>query len=131
MIKRALGERIYEDLAAEKMVFISGPRQVGKTTLAKAIGSEHFTGRCSYLNWDSREDRASILKGEFRADNVLVIFDEIHKYRHWKNYLKGEYDKYKERFKILVTGSARMDIYRKGGDSLQGRYCNYLPTPYR
>jgi predicted AAA+ superfamily ATPase len=129
MIKRALGGRIYEDLTATKMVFISGPRQVGKTTLARAIGSERFSNRYSYLNWDSREDRASILKGEFRADNVLVIFDEIHKYRQWKNYLKGEYDKYKERFRILVTGSARMDIYRKGGDSLQGRYHHYLLHP--
>lgn len=129
MIKRALGERIYDDLAAGKMVFISGPRQVGKTTLAKAIGSEHFSRRYSCLNWDSREDRASILRGEFRADNVLVIFDEIYKYRQWKNYLKGEYDKYKERFKILVTGSARMDIYRRGGDSLLGRYCHYLLHP--
>jgi predicted AAA+ superfamily ATPase len=130
MIKRALSERIYEDLTtANKMVFISGPRQVGKTTLARTIGSDKFSGRYSYLNWDSREDRASILRGEFRADNVLVIFDEIHKYRQWKNYLKGEYDKYKERFKILVTGSARMDIYRKGGDSLQGRYYNYLLHP--
>jgi len=129
MIKRALGKKIFEDLTAEKMAFISGPRQVGKTTLARAIGKEHFSDRYSYLNWDSREDRRAILDGEFRADNRLVIFDEIHKYRQWKNYLKGEYDKYKERFKILVTGSARMDIYRKGGDSLQGRYYHYLLHP--
>jgi uncharacterized protein len=128
MIKRALSDLVYKDLA-EKMVFISGPRRVGKTTLAKNIGSEKFSNRYSYLNWDSREDRASILKGEFRAENVLVIFDEIHKYRQWKNYLKGEYDKYKERFKILVTGSARMDVYRKGGDSLLGRYHHYLLHP--
>jgi predicted AAA+ superfamily ATPase len=129
MIKRALGGKICEDLTTEKMAFISGPRQVGKTTLARAIGSEHFSDRYSNLNWDSREDRRAILDGEFRADNRLVIFDEIHKYRQWKNYLKGEYDKYKERFRILVTGSARMDIYRKGGDSLQGRYYHYLLHP--
>ena len=59
----------------------------------------------------------------------LLIFDEIHKYRNWKNYLKGEYDKYKDKFKILVTGSARLDIYRKGGDSLLGRYHPYRLHP--
>jgi predicted AAA+ superfamily ATPase len=128
MIQRTLGSLILKDLS-RKMVFVSGPRQVGKTTLARCIGSEHFSDRFSYLNWDSREDRKAILDGEFRAGSRLVIFDEIHKYRQWKNYLKGEYDKYKERFSILVTGSARMDIYRKGGDSLQGRYYHYLLHP--
>ncbi|OIO75448.1 MAG: hypothetical protein AUJ85_03045 [Elusimicrobia bacterium CG1_02_37_114] len=128
MLKRALSNVIYKDLI-EKMVFISGPRQVGKTTLALAIGKDHFAEKYSHLNWDNREDRRIILTGEFRADNTLLIFDEIHKYKHWKNYLKGEYDKYKHRFKMLITGSARMDIYMKGGDSLQGRYYHYILHP--
>lgn len=128
MIKRYLEKYILDDLK-EKMVFICGPRQVGKTTLAKKIGDNFYSSRYEYLNWDNRNDRKAILSGTFRADRELFIFDEIHKYRNWKNYLKGEYDKYKERFRILVTGSARLDIYRKGGDSLLGRYRPYRLHP--
>ena len=128
MLKRTLCAVIYKDLI-QKMVFISGPRQVGKTTLALSVGKDHFADKYSYLNWDHREDRRTLLKGEFRADCSLLIFDEIHKYRQWKNYLKGEYDKYKNRFKMLITGSARMDVYMKGGDSLQGRYFHYVLHP--
>ncbi len=111
------------------MVFISGPRQVGKTTLARAIGKDHFDAKYAYLNWDNREDRRMLLRGEFRADCKLLIIDEIHKYKQWKNYLKGEYDKYGDRFEMLITGSARMDVYMKGGDSLQGRYYHYVLHP--
>lgn len=121
MIKRYLEKYIIEDLR-DKMVFISGPRQVGKTTLSLQIGEKFFPDDYTYLNWDNRKDRKSILSETFPAAKGLIIFDEIHKYRKWKNYLKGEYDKHKEKFKILVTGSARLDIYRKGGDSLLGRY---------
>lgn len=128
MLKRYLERYILEDLK-DKMVFVSGPRQVGKTTLAKQIGGNFFPDKYEYLNWDNREDRKTILKGVFQADKKLFIFDEIHKYRNWKNYLKGEYDKYKERFQILVTGSARLDIYKKGGDSLLGRYHSYKLHP--
>ena len=90
---------------------------------------EVFRGSCAYLNWDNRVDRKVILNESFPADKRLFIFDEIHKYKGWKNYLKGEYDKYKDKFSILVTGSARMDIYRRGGDSLLGRYHSYLLHP--
>ncbi len=128
MIKRYLEKYILEDLK-DKMVFVSGPRQVGKTTLAKQIGNKFFLDRYEYLNWDNRQDRKVILNGIFQADRRLFIFDEIHKYRNWKNYLKGEYDKYRERFQILVTGSARLDIYIKGGDSLLGRYHSYKLHP--
>lgn len=127
-IKRYLENNILKDLS-EKMVFISGPRQVGKTTLAKSIGNNYFSNEFSYLNWDNREDRKSILSSTYRADKKLVIFDELHKYKKWKNHLKGEYDKYRESFKIIVTGSARLDIYRKGGDSLLGRYHSYRLHP--
>ena len=129
MIKRYLERHILEDLK-EKMVFICGPRQVGKTTLAKETGQKHFSDNYAYLNWDNRQDRKAILSESFPADKGLCIFDEIHKYKSWKNYLKGEYDKYKDKFSILVTGSARMDIYRKGGDSLLGRYHSYCLHPF-
>jgi predicted AAA+ superfamily ATPase len=128
VIKRYLEKYILEDLK-DKMVFISGPRQVGKTTLARQIGENFFRNKYEYLNWDNRKDRKIILSGTFPADKELFIFDEIHKYRNWKNYLKGEYDKYKEKFHILVTGSARLDIYRKGGDSLLGRYRSHRLHP--
>lgn len=128
MIKRYLEKYILESIK-DKMVFISGPRQVGKTTLAKQIGDNFFSDKYEYLNWDNRQDRRAILDGTFQADKKLLIFDEIHKYRGWKNCLKGEYDKYKEKFRILVTGSARLDIYKKGGDSLLGRYNSYRLHP--
>ncbi len=128
LIKRYLEKYILEDLK-EKMVFISGPRQVGKTTLAQQIGEGFFKDNYEYLNWDNRQDRKVILNATFPAEKKLIIFDEIHKYKNWKTYLKGEYDKYKKRFRILVTGSARLDIYKKGGDSLLGRYQSYRLHP--
>jgi len=115
IFQRYLKEQVVTDMA-RKMVFLAGPRQVGKTTLAKDILGE----RDGYLNWDMAEHRESILRQELPATDLLVL-DEIHKYRKWRNYLKGLYDS--ERWPgILVTGSARLDYYRRGGDSLQGRY---------
>lgn len=99
------------------MVFVAGPRQVGKTTLAQRI-----LGRAGgYLNWDAAADREAILRGELPTSK-LWVFDEIHKYRLWRRFLKGLYDRRRPGQKILVTGSARLDFYRHGGDSLQGRY---------
>ncbi|MDO8579859.1 MAG: AAA family ATPase, partial [Candidatus Omnitrophota bacterium] len=129
MIERYLEKNIKEDLK-EKMVFISGPRQVGKTTMAINLAKEIYPTSYSYLNWDYAGDREQMINGLWRADKKLFILDEIHKYRKWKNYLKGEYDKHKESFNILVTGSARLDIYRKGGDSLQGRYHTFRLHPF-
>ncbi len=126
--KRYLESYIKKDLK-EKMVFVGGPRQVGKTTMAKLIGEKNYAS-FDYLNWDSREDKKKILNGQFAGDAKLIIFDEIHKYRPWKNYIKGEFDKHKEKFDILVTGSARLDIYKKGGDSLMGRYHYYRLHPF-
>ncbi len=121
--KRYLQTQVESDLQ-EKMVFIGGPRQVGKTTLARHIGERQYPGY-SYLNWDNIGNRKTILRAVFDPEAGLVIFDEIHKYRNWKNYIKGQFDVYKDRFHILVTGSARLDLYRRGGDSLMGRY-HYL-----
>ncbi|MGH8629585.1 MAG: ATP-binding protein, partial [Burkholderiales bacterium] len=99
------------------MVFIAGPRQVGKTTLANSLKG----AAAGYLNWDTAEHRERILRRELPTSK-LWVFDEIHKYRQWRNYLKGVYDNRRKGQQILVTGSGRLDLYRFGGDSLQGRY---------
>jgi len=126
--ERYLTPFILEDLK-EKMVFVGGPRQVGKTTLCKNFISTHFRNH-AYFNWDNRADRKAISASSWPADADLLIFDEIHKYRHWKSLIKGEYDKLKNIFKFIVTGSARLDLYRRGGDSLQGRYHYYRLHPF-
>lgn len=113
---RYLTAQVEKDLS-KKMVFLSGPRQVGKTTLAKQLEG----GKQGYLNWDVVEDRERILRRELPPGSFW-IFDEIHKYRPWRNYLKGLYDSRPVGQRILVTGSGRLDLYRFGGDSLQGRY---------
>lgn len=129
MLKRRYLDTLVTADLKEKMVFIGGPRQVGKTTFATNTGTSQYANH-AYLNWDSREDRQSILASRFNASAELLIFDEIHKYKQWKNYVKGVYDTHKERFDILITGSARLDIYRKGGDSLMGRYHYYRLHPF-
>lgn len=124
---RYLKSYIEADLK-KKMVFLAGPRQVGKTTLAKHILRE--TSRGIYLNWDNKTDRLKLQKNpDWPSDTSLVVIDELHKYRFWKRWIKGEFDKYREDFRFLITGSARMDVYRKGGDSLQGRYHHYRLHP--
>jgi len=125
--KRYLEEPITEDLK-EKMVFMAGPRQVGKTTLAKQILSVADNGR--YYAWDNRGDRQAMMSAAWPADKTLIVFDELHKYRKWKRWLKGEYDKHKDHLSFLVTGSARLDVYRRGGDSLQGRYHHLRLHPF-
>lgn len=106
------------------MVFLSGPRQCGKTTLAQSLFEELkvTSPEERYLNWDNTKDRERILREEFPSDKGLFILDEIHKYTRWRQLLKGLYDKRKATLQILVTGSAKLDFYRRGGDSLQGRY---------
>ncbi len=123
-MKRKLEASILRDLA-KKMAFLGGPRQVGKTTLAQSIlrcfpYTQSKSGLC--LNWDFDDDRFRILNKKWDASHQLIVFDELHKYPRWKNWIKGIYDKTRPRHKILVTGSARLDVYRRGGDSLLGRY---------
>jgi predicted AAA+ superfamily ATPase len=120
---RYLEQFVLDDLE-KKMVFIGGPRQVGKTTFSKQISPQY-----SYLNWDEASHREKILKNQL-PDSKLIIFDEIHKYRQWRNWLKGKYDTLKENHQFLITGSARLDLYRFGGDSLQGRYFYYRLHPF-
>jgi len=99
------------------MVFVAGPRQVGKTTLASSLPG----ARAGYLSWDIAEDRERILRRQLPPGRFWVL-DEIHKYRSWRGYIKGLFDGRRPGQRILVTGSARLDLYRFGGDSLQGRY---------
>ncbi|MFN0117521.1 MAG: ATP-binding protein [Elusimicrobiota bacterium] len=107
----------------QKMVFLGGPRQVGKTTLALGLlGIGANETHSAYLNWDDLEDRHRLLNHQLPSHESLLVLDEIHKYQKWRNLVKGLYDKNKSRLSILVTGSARLDFYRKGGDSLAGRY---------
>ncbi len=125
---RYLVNNIIEDLS-EKMVFIGGPRQVGKTTLSCELVGKNFN-EFAYFNWDNRGDRRNIINSNWPGNVELLIFDEIHKYKKWKSFVKGEYDKLKNKYKFIVTGSARLDLYRKGGDSLQGRYHYYRLHPF-
>ena len=113
---------ITRDLA-RKMVFLAGPRQVGKTTFAKGLlKNEGLAGTGRYLNWDDAADRERIMQERFPAGPGLLVLDEIHKFSRWRQTVKGLFDKRADELAILVTGSAKLDHYRHGGDSLQGRY---------
>jgi len=132
--KRVYDTIIREHLAENRqMVFLSGPRQSGKTTLVKSIGSD-------YLNWDDADVRSAIVSGQgtvirqFGLDRLsagkrTVVFDELHKYPRWKSFLKGFFDVYGDTFGIIATGSAKMNVYRRGGDSMMGRYFPYRMHP--
>ena len=130
----ALPCRLYEESIAKdlgkKMVFLGGPRQVGKTTLAISFLKDFKAGHPGYLNWDNDQDRRIINKGDWSKDEPLVIFDEIHKRKGWQNLIKGYWDTWKTRQNFLVTGSARLDTFRKGGDSMLGRYHYFKIHPY-
>ena len=118
-MERAQEEKILSDLN-KKMVLLAGPRQAGKTTLAKKI-APNFSSSL-YLNYDRGEDRQIILKEAWLPSVELLILDEIHKMGDWKTYLKGIYDTKPLHQKILVTGSARLEIFNQVGDSLAGRF---------
>ena len=130
-LARYIASGVAEDLG-EKMVFVGGPRQVGKTTLALSllVDGDADESHPGYLNWDALEDRDNIMRGLLPPNQSLMVFDEVHKYAQWRNLLKGLYDKNRSRVSFLVTGSARLDYYRKGGDSLQGRYHYYRLHPF-
>ncbi len=101
----------------KKILLISGPRQVGKTYLSKSLSQDFI-----YLNYDNIDSQREIHERSWPRDNYLIIFDELHKMQNWKQWLKGIYDVEGISPKLLVTGSARLDTFRKVGDSLAGRY---------
>jgi len=118
-MQRYQKKAILKDLE-KKMVLLSGPRQAGKTTLSKMIANEFESS--VYLSYDRLEDRKIILEEGWLESTELIILDEIHKMPKWKNYLKGIYDTKPSFQKILVTGSARLEIFNQVGDSLAGRF---------
>jgi len=122
-MKRYLEKYILEDLK-EKIVLLTGPRQTGKTTLSKML----LTG-FDYFNYDNAEDRLSLLEKSWDRSKELIIFDELHKLKNWKSWLKGIYDKEGVPPAILVTGSAKLDVYKKVGDSLAGRFFQFRLHP--
>lgn len=126
VMKRLQQSFISKDLL-RKMVFLTGPRQVGKTSIAKAIAAE--TTSSVYLNYDSFADRAIIHDQAWLPSTNLLILDELHKMPDWKNYLKGLYDTKLEHLQILVTGSARLETFRQSGDSLAGRFFRHRLNP--
>ncbi|MBI4667659.1 MAG: ATP-binding protein [Elusimicrobia bacterium] len=111
------------------MVFISGPRQVGKTTLARQILKELSPNNQICLNWDRPEHRLIIRHLDWSRQACVVALDEIHKYPKWKPLIKGFFDTEGDKQRLLITGSARLDIYRRGGESLLGRYLHYRLHP--
>ncbi|MBU4504489.1 MAG: ATP-binding protein [Proteobacteria bacterium] len=137
MKRRILYENIWKMLSAHKqMVFIAGPRQAGKTTFTQIL-AEDFNNSL-YFNWDILDEKRKLIENPFfyeevhRKDNSmpLIIFDELHKYLNWKNFLKSVYDRDKGNYKFIVSGSGRLDMYQKGGDSLAGRYFIFYLWPF-
>jgi len=120
-------ESITKDLK-KKIVFIVGPRQVGKTWLALEVRKRF--DNTSYLSYDSFEDRQIIKDESWLQSTELLILDELHKMPGWKNYLKGVFDTKSKNLKILVTGSARLDMFRQTGDSLAGRFFTHRLLPF-
>lgn len=125
-------KRLYDQMLSDhvqryrQMAFVTGPRQVGKTTTCRKAGTR-------YYDWDSREHARLILSGpqavardagleRLGEQRPVLVFDELHKYPRWKNFLKGFFDVYGDACRVIVTGSSRLDVYRRGGDSLMGRY---------
>jgi predicted AAA+ superfamily ATPase len=139
MIERGLAQPVRELAWANgKMAFVSGPRQSGKTTFARHELGQRAVGR--YGNWDDIEFRREWTRspkkllppptGSGRRERPLVVFDEIHKAKGWKRTLKGLYDTLESPCDVLVTGSARLDVYRRGGESLLGRYLRFRLHPF-
>lgn len=126
-MRREQTEAIAADLG-KKMVFLSGPRQVGKSWLARSIMERYARPR--YLNWDNSQDREIIRRQAWSVSTDLLVLDEIHKMEGWKRHVKGIWDSRPEGLSVLVTGSARLETFRRSGDSLAGRYFSHRLLPF-
>lgn len=126
---RYLSESI-DEVINRKMVFIGGPRQVGKTTLSLNYLNPSSVENPQYLNWDRLSDKSAILRVQIPLQSKTVVLNEVYKYKKWRNLLKGLFDKYQTKHRFLVIGSARQDHFRKGGDSLFGRYRYFRLHPF-
>lgn len=140
MVRMERRKRLYTEVLADhlkryrQMAFLTGPRQVGKTTTCRELADV-------YLDWDNEDHRAVILRGpgavashaglELAAEQpTSIAFDELHRYSGWKLFLKGFFDTYEHRMRVLVTGSSRLDVFQRGGDSLMGRYFLFRMHPF-
>jgi len=128
-MRRYLEKAIKSDLGS-KLILISGPRQAGKTTMARQIAQDMAGNKAVYLNWDYPEHRKAIRSLDWPRSAPVIVLDEIHKYPDWKSLLKGFYDVEGPRQAVIVTGSARLNVYRRGGDSLLGRAYHYRLHPF-
>jgi len=138
-MERLVGKYIFDpEISAGKMVFLTGPRQVGKTTFAKNwLSSEGVED--TYFDWDDPAVRGeynrnplyfrNIINARLKDRPIPMVFDEIHKEKNWRNILKEVYDPNRGKVRLLVTGSARLGLYRKSGDSLVGRYFSFQMFP--
>lgn len=134
-MRRWLESLLEDPLLEPKMRFVAGPRQCGKTTLAREILARHHSEELLF-DWDVPETRRL-----YRTDTLFyrsrikalakpwMCFDEIHKQRKWKDILKGIYDADGGRVRLLVTGSARLELFRRAGDSLAGRFFLFRLPP--
>lgn len=139
MNKRTIYKNIWDKLHPDKsLIMLAGPRQSGKTTFARDIAARDFQD-VIYFNWDIAADKSRLIADPTFFSKIpississkpIVILDEIHKYRDWKNYLKGIYDQFERDYKFLVTGSGRLEYSRKSGDSLAGRYLKFHIFPF-
>ena len=140
MVRMTARPRLYNAILRDhlqhhrQMALVSGPRQVGKTTASRSVGE-------AYLNWDNADDRRILLGGpaklaeklqldRLRARPPVAVIDELHKHAKWKSLLKGFFDTYGDRVRLIVTGSSRLNVFRRGGDSLMGRYLLYRMHPW-
>jgi hypothetical protein len=134
---RYLQPDVLEDLR-RKMVFLSGPRQVGRTWTARQVAQvanaacPSLARRGEHLLWDDDddEDRRRLLTKGWPRELAVVVFDEVHKFPRWKTWIKGIWDKREPGQSYLLTGSARMDVFKRGGDSLLGRYHHWRLHPF-
>jgi predicted AAA+ superfamily ATPase len=138
-MERHIGLYIFDpEITTGKMIFLTGPRQVGKTTFAqtwlKSVRSEN-----TYFNWDDPSVMVAytrnplyfqnIIDEAFEKKRVPIVFDEIHKHQGWRNILTALFDANREKMILLLTGSARLGFLQKSGDSLLGRYFSYQMFP--